>query len=295
LLGSLLSLVSRGGGALLPGGRRAERALVTLSKPFDAGSEAFRNLRTGILFADPAHKLRTLVITSPLPHEGKSTAAANLAIVMAQAGQRVILVDADMRRPAQHRLFGLRAARGLSLLYLDADPADLAGAAAAALQPTTVPNLWLLDAGPLTPHPAELLASARTPHLIDALKRHADMVIFDTPAMGLLTDAVILASQVDGTILVVRAYATRRDLIKAALAKLATVNARVLGVVLNMADDPGSRYGRYYQRGQYRAAARDTAAPPPGAAAAASVLARANGAETGTTSAARPGVGLGRE
>lgn len=245
--------------------RAAEEALVTVTKPFHAASEVFRNLRTGILFAGATRTVRTIVVTSAVPGEGKSVIAANLAIVMAQAGERVILVDADMRRPAQHALFGLSAATGLSTLYLE-DEADVHSAVINALRPTAVPNLRLLDAGQIPPNPAELLASARTSKVVEILSAQANVVIFDTPAMGLLTDAVIVGSHADATLVVIRARSTRRDLVKMALAKLAAVDARVVGVVLNMADEPGLRYARYYQRAQrafMRSAAAGTAGDKP--------------------------------
>lgn len=246
-------------------GHALEDALVTLSRPFDSGSEGFRNLRTGIAFAGAIHKARTIVITSALPREGKSVVAANLAIVMAQAGERVILVDANMRAPVQHDLFGLPGASGLSTLYLG-DEHTLRAAALSLLQPTPIPYLRLLDAGQIAPNPAELLASTRTAAIVETLAEQADIVIIDTPAMGLLTDAVILASHADGTVLVAGARATRRDLVKAALGRLSAVNARVLGVVLNKADVPGSRATRYYHGARSR-------------------LTRASGAPVGTTAA----------
>lgn len=248
LLAPLLDARWRGAGTrAVPAPRQAlEDSLVTLSRPFDSGSEGFRNLRTGIAFAGAIHTARTIVITSALPREGKSVVAANLAIVMAQAGERVILVDANMRAPVQHALFGLPGAAGLSTLYLG-DEHTLRAAALSLLQPTPIPYLRLLDAGQIAPNPAELLASTRTAAIVETLAEQADIVIIDTPAMGLLTDAVILASHADGTVLVASARATRRDLVKAALGRLAAVNARVLGVVLNKADVPGSRAARYYR------------------------------------------------
>ncbi len=262
--------------AVLPranGGADA-RTLVTVNRPFDAGSEAFHNLHTGILFADAVRTVRTVVVTSAQPSEGASTVAANLAVVMARAGERVILVDADLRRPVLHDLFGLPAAPGLSDLYLAGpdSPVEPAARIAASLRQTVVPNLRLLGAGQDAPNPAELLASARTVALLAALREQADVVIVDTPAVGLLADGVILASHADGTILVVRANGPRRDLVRGALHKLTSVNARVLGLVLNMADVPGGRQARYYRRPQ-----RKTAAPTPSDRAAATLVAPVRG------------------
>lgn len=222
-------------------------ALVTVQQPFDAGSEGFRNLRTGILFTSAVRDVRTIVVTSATRAEGKSVVAANLAIVMAQAGERVILVDADLRSPVQQALFNLPNTRGLSTLYLN-EQGEMDEALPSVLQRTAIPTLRVLSTGVLPPNPAELLASTRTRVLIEALKQQADVVIFDTPAMSLLTDAVILAAQADGTVMVVRAHKTRRDRIKAAVSKLTAVNARILGVVLNMADADGARQARGYRR-----------------------------------------------
>ncbi len=276
---------ARGRGAVAtPGGLTAvlprangdadARALVTINRPFDAGSEAFHNLHTGILFADAVRTVRTVVVTSAQPGEGKSTAAANLAVVMARAGERVILVDADLRRPILHDLFGLPPAPGLSDLYLAGPDSGLEPAAriAASLRQTVVPNLRLLGTGQDAPNPAELLASARTVSLLAALREQADVVIVDTPAVGLLADGVILASHADGTILVVRANGPRRDLVRGALHKLTSVNARVLGLVLNMADVPGGRQALYYRRPQ-----RKTAATTPGDRAAVTLVNPARG------------------
>lgn len=268
--GGLAAVLPRASG--VPGADA--RALVTVNSPFDAGSEAFYNLHMGILFADAVHTVRAIVVTSAQPGEGKSTVAANLAVVTARAGERVILVDADLRRPILHDLFGLPPAPGLSDLYLAGPNSDIESAAriAASLRQTVVPNLRLLAAGQDAPNPAELLASARTAALLAALREQADVIIVDTPAIGLLADAVILASHADGAILVVRANGPRRDLVRGALHKLTSVNARVLGFVLNMADAPGGRQDRYYRRPQ-----RKTPAATPGDRAAVTLVAPARG------------------
>jgi len=268
--GGLAAVLPRASG--VPGADA--RALVTVNSPFDAGSEAFYNLHTGILFADAVHTVRAIVVTSAQPGEGKSTVAANLAVVTARAGERVILVDADLRRPILHDLFGLPAAPGLSDLYLAGPDSGVEPAAriAASLRQTVVPNLRLLTAGQDAPNPAELLASPRTAALLAALREQADVIIVDTPAIGLLADAVILASHADGAILVVRANGPRRDLARGALHKLTSVNARVLGFVLNMADTPGGRQARYYRRPQ-----RKTPAATPGDRAAVTLVAPARG------------------
>ncbi len=276
--GPLNLLTSGGFRPAAPTAAASRDALVTLSRPFDAGTEAFRNLRTGIIFTGAVNKVRTMVVTSALPREGKSAVAANLAVVMAQAGERVILVDANMRAPVQHAFFGLPNTSGLSTLYLG-DRERLAATALATLQQTPIPNLRLLDAGQIAPNPAELLASARTADIVSALAEQADFVIFDTPAMGLLTDAVILASHADGTVVVTSARTTRRDQVRAALERLTAVNARVLGLVLNKADVPGARSVRYY-RGARRALTRAGSASPGAGTTAATTISPGHGALT---------------
>lgn len=225
--------------------------VVSVHQPFDTGSEAFRNLRTSLLFADAVRQLRVIVVTSPEAREGKSVIAANLATVMAQAGSSVILVDSDMRRPTQYRLLGVHNTHGLSDLYLN-KAGNVASILEEHLQTTAVPTLRVLAAGQMVPNPAELLASDRTHHIIEALRQSADTVIIDTPAMGFLSDALMLAAQADGTIFVVRANASRRDVVKRALTKLSGVNARLLGIVINMGHETHTKYDHYYGRSNKR-------------------------------------------
>jgi non-specific protein-tyrosine kinase len=218
-----------------------------LQNPRDGTSEAFRALRTNLAFSALDRQLRTLVITSVSPGEGKSTVAANLAVVMAQSGKRVILIDADLRRPSVHKLFGLSNIAGFTDLLLTRDT-GLSG-----LQATVVPNLRVLTSGPLPPNPAELLTSEAALPLIEALKEQSDLVIFDTPPMGALTDAVVLSARTDGTMLVVRAGTTRPPVVSKALETLRKVGGHPLGVVLNMVDVRSLRdYSYYYYYGNYR-------------------------------------------
>ena len=204
--------------------------------------EAYRVLRTNLQFVGVDKPLRVLMVTSPAPSEGKSLTAGNLAVVLAQAGKQVILVDADLHRPRQHRLFSLRNNVGLTTALLDgnAGTADL-------LQPTQVPGLSLLTSGPLPPNPAELLASDHMHALIESLAGRADMVVFDTPPVMALADAAVLASQVDGVLLVVRAGQTRRDMAHQAVLALRQAHARVVGALLNrVAPRSGGYYYYYY-------------------------------------------------
>ena len=167
-----------------------------------AAAEAYRVLRTNLQFVGVGKPLRTLMITSPEPSEGKSITAGNLAAALAHAGKQVVLVDADLHRPRQHRLFGLPNNLGLTTALLDGD-AGLANL----LQATAIPGLSVLTTGPLPPNPAELLGSARMHELIDALAARCDMLIFDTPPVMALADAAVLGSQVDGVLMVFSAGA----------------------------------------------------------------------------------------
>ncbi len=217
------------------------KALATLSDARAPIAEAYRSLRTNLTFASLDRPLRTLLITAAGPEEGKSTVLANLAVVEAQAGRQVIVVDADLRRPRQHELFGVSNAVGLTSLLTDEkrllDPP---------LQETAVAGLRVLTSGPLPPNPAELLASQRMAAARETLSGLADLVLFDAPPIVVVTDAAILASQVDGVLLVVNASGTRREHAQRAQQLLAKVNARLVGSVLNNAP-PDRRLRGYYQ------------------------------------------------
>ncbi len=231
-------------------------------------AEAYRVLRTNLQFAAVDRPLRTLMVTSPLPSEGKSVTAGNLAASLAQTGKRVVLVDADLHRPKQHRLFGLRNNIGLTSALLEEKPA-LDGL----LQGTTTPGLSVLTTGPLPPNPAELLGSGRMGELMDVLAGQADVVVFDTPPVMALADAAVMGSQVDGVLLVINAGETRREMAQRAMAALNHVNARVLGALINRVQVRSSGYYYYYRYGEYYGSA----------AAAATAVATERGATAGRT------------
>ncbi|RME48802.1 MAG: polysaccharide biosynthesis tyrosine autokinase [Chloroflexi bacterium] len=213
--------------------------LVTLSDPRSPVAEAYRSLRTNLEFSSLDEPLRTMVVTSPAPEAGKSTTLANLAVTMAQAGKQVILVDCDLRRPSLHEIFGVSNTTGLTSVILDDTTS------APPLRETGVPGLKLLTSGPLPPNPAELLGSRRMADLIRALREQADIVLFDAPPVIAVTDAAILASQVDGVLLVLNAGVTRREHAQRAKAALEKVNARLIGTVLNNVKLDTSLYGYY--------------------------------------------------
>ncbi|GIK38856.1 MAG: tyrosine protein kinase [Chloroflexota bacterium] len=205
-------------------------AIITLTDPRSAAAEAYRTLRTNLEFASVDHPLRTLLVTSAAPTDGKSAAVANLAVAMADGDRRVILVDADLRKPAQHILFNLSNDKGFTNLFRDDD---------ALKQPPlqAVPNtsLQVLTSGPLPPIPGQLLASNKVAEIMAHLAAMAEIVIFDAPPIVTVNDASLLAAKVDGVLLVVKAGGTKRDHIKAAKDRLEKVNAHLVGAVLTHA------------------------------------------------------------
>jgi len=202
--------------------------LIALRDPRAPAAEAYRTLRTNIQFSSLDKPLRTLMATSTAPDEGKSTTLANLAVTFAQAEQRVILVDCDLRRPTLHTLFDLPNEAGLTSMILAED-------APPPLQETVVPGLSLLPSGPLPPRPADILGSRRMEAVIERLRAVADIVLFDTPPVVAVTDAAVLATKVDGVLLVFQAGRTSRERARRARQILEKVKANIVGVVLNNA------------------------------------------------------------
>ncbi|MGD9100154.1 MAG: CpsD/CapB family tyrosine-protein kinase, partial [Anaerolineae bacterium] len=184
--------------------------------------------------------LETLLVTSAAPGDGKSTTLSNLAVTMAQGEKRTILVDADLRRPALHKLFGVSNSQGLTTMAVQES-----ALAEPPLVETGVDNLWLLPSGPLPPNPAEILGSRRMEEIIAALKTHADVVLFDAPPVIAVTDAAVLGTKVDGVLLVVSAGKTRREHALRARETLERVKVRLVGAVLNNAP-PDQSMGSYY-------------------------------------------------
>jgi len=214
--------------------------LITVSEPHSPISEAYRTLRTNLDFASLDQALKTLVVTSAGVGEGKSTTLANLAVVSAQAGRKVVLVDADLRRPAMHKLFGLGNEAGLTTLMMDESAFS-----SPPLQASGIEGLSLLTSGPLPPNPAELLGSRRMEDVIAALAEGADQVFFDTPPVVAVTDAAVLATKVDGVLLVISAGKTRREYARTAVHRLGQINARLVGSVLTNVE-MGTGFTGYY-------------------------------------------------
>lgn len=220
--------------------------LLAHREPASGLAEAARTVRTNILFMSPDRPYRRLLVTSAGAAEGKTTVACCIAVAMAQARQRVLLMDCDLRRPRLHRIFDRSNDEGVSSLLIGETEIDVARMA------TEVPNLWVLTAGPMVPSPAELLQSERFAQLLDDLSSRFDRVIIDSPPLVPVTDAAILSKAVDGTILVVRAFQTSRELAWQAVRALRDVAAHVVGAVLNAVDLSRSHYGGYYRYYAYK-------------------------------------------
>lgn len=214
--------------------------LVVAEQPLQPIAEAFRNLRTSLEFSSLDHPVRTLLVTSPLPTEGKTFTSVNLAAVIAQGGKSVILVDADLRHPRVHRACDVSKAPGLVDALLSPETR------ASALRETGVAGLRIVSAGAQAPNPAELLASERMAGLLAWLQEQADVVIFDSPPVLAVTDAAVLSTRVDGVLLVVNSGETRRPAAVQAFERLASVGSQVLGVALNRLAPSGDGYYYYY-------------------------------------------------
>ena len=216
--------------------------LAPLLYPRSGVAEAYRSLRTNIEFASIDAPIRTLLVTSSVPGEGKTTTASNVAIVFAQAGRRVLLVDADLRKPGVHRAFDVPNTHGLTSLLRD-EQVDLGAIA----QRTELDNLRLLTTGPLPPNPAELLGSQRMRATLDRLQADHDLVILDSPPLQAVTDAAIVSSFVDGTLFVIDAARSRQGAVRQGREALAKAGANVLGAVLNRVPAGAhSDYASYY-------------------------------------------------
>jgi capsular exopolysaccharide synthesis family protein len=218
-------------------------ALVTYARPKSQAAEAYRSLRTSILLSSYGSPPKVILVTSAMPQEGKTTISANSALVLAQRGSRVLLVDADLRRPGIDKLFGFRSRGGLSSLISGVDKVE-----DVVVKFAEVPNLWILPAGPIPPQPAELLGSSVMKDHIAHWRTVFDHIIIDTPPCLSVTDAVLLSPEADRVILVARSGKTSKYALRRACDLLLQVNARVMGIVLNALNTrsaEGYYYGRY--------------------------------------------------
>jgi capsular exopolysaccharide synthesis family protein len=219
------------------------RPLITLANPRSPISEAYRTLRTNIDFSSIDAAMQVIMVTSTGPGEGKSTTISNLAITFAQSERRVLLIDADMRKPTMHHTFRASNRAGLSsLLTRKSEMQEV-------IQETNVSDLFIITAGPIPPNPAEMLSSKRMSELLDTLKTHFDIILIDTPPLLAVTDAQLVASKSDGVIFVMDHGTVKRDAALKAKAGLDTVNAKILGVVMNNVKRSKASQGYYYYYG----------------------------------------------
>lgn len=222
--------------------------LIMLTNAPHPAAEAYRMLRTNLQFVAVKRELRLLLVTSPASADGKSLTAANLSAAYTRAGKRVILVDADLHRPTQQRFFQVMNNIGLTLSLFDRQtPVE------ELLQPTALPGLRVLSAGPLPPNPAELLSSQRMQEILCDLRDLADIVIIDSPPVSAVSDALILATYVDGVLLVTHATDTSRTVARQTLQSLQQVRATLVGVVYNGVDQHDSSYTYDYTYNYYNA------------------------------------------
>ncbi len=224
---------------IIPAVRESDDLFIHKS-PKSPVAECLRGVRTNLLFLGTERPLQKLLVTSSGPQEGKTTAVIDLGITFAQSGQRTLIVDTDMRKPRLHRAFGLSADVGLTSVLLDEKRLG------EALKATQVPDLTVLPCGPIPPNPAELLHTERFRKLVVELSRRYDRILFDSPPVAAVTDAMILAGEVDGVVLLVKAAHTSRDAVVRARRALTDVQARIVGAVLNAVDLKSQGAGYYY-------------------------------------------------
>lgn len=221
-----------------------KRGLITLEDPKSSVSESYRTLRTNIQFSNIDQQLRMIMVTSSGPGEGKSTTIANLAVVTAEMNKKTLLVDTDLRKPTVHHTFEVANRHGLTTYLAGQSTLD------SIIQATRCPNLDVITSGPIPPNPVELLNSKAMEQFIQDIAQRYDQVLFDSPPVIAVTDAQVLATKLDGVILVVDSGATNQDMALKAKQLLENVQAKLLGVVLNNKKVSGDSYYYYYYGGK---------------------------------------------
>jgi len=216
-------------------------SLVTFTDPRSPVAEAYRSLRTNIQFSGLEKPIRSILVTGATPSIGKSTVSANLAVILAQSGASVLVVDADLRRPTLHKMFEVDNRRGLTNLLLDSalSPQSM-------IQKTMIEGLQVMASGPLPPNPAELLAMEKMKRLMDTLLQLYDYVIYDSPPVMAVTDATVLSRQVDGTILTLGYGKVTREEAVYAKEQLEKARANIIGVIINGMPNGRKGYQYYY-------------------------------------------------
>jgi capsular exopolysaccharide synthesis family protein len=218
------------------------KKLIAFNNPKSRAAEAFRTLRTNIQFSSLDSTLKSLVVTSPGPSEGKSTVMSNLAITMAQSGKRVLIVDCDLRKPTVHKKLSIANSEGLTNMLIQNKRIE------DCITTTKVPNLFALTSGPTPPNPAELIGSHRMKTIIEDLKEHFDVLLIDAPPVIAVTDAQILSTLVEGVLLVTSYGQTEKFGLVKAKELLDKVDAKIIGVVMNKVPEKSESYyyGKYY-------------------------------------------------
>ena len=219
----------------------AERKLIVHEQPKSPTAEAYRTLRTNLQFAKVDGELKTVMFTSAGPGEGKSTITANTAVALAQSGRKVIILDCDLRKPIQHKIFN-KSNKGVTNILVEHLNID------DHIQETGIENLRLVASGPIPPNPSEIMGTRKMNELLELLKRQADIVLIDSPPVVAVTDASVLASQVDGVTLVLDSGIIRPEMAQRAKELITNANGKILGVILNRVeiDDEHAYYYYYY-------------------------------------------------
>ena len=217
--------------------------LIILTSPKSSSSEAFRGLRTNILFSSAKHVPQVILVTSSAAKEGKTLISSNLAVAMAQGGGRTLILDCDMRRPRMNKIFSLPRDPGMSNILVGESSWE------AMVRPTPVDKLWFIPSGPIPPNPAELVSSDLMEEIIGQMRGQYDRIIIDSPPVTAVTDSVALSRLVDGLVLVIKTGVTSRDIINSTVRSLKEINAKILGVVLN--DIPVGKDNYYYYQYYY--------------------------------------------
>jgi len=229
--------------------RNLSRMPIILEEPKSPMAEAFRTLRSNLLFTGVDQPRRKMLLTSALPEDGKSTCSANLGVALAQMGKRVLLVDCDLRKPQLHWFFHLRRSPGLVNVLVEE---EWEKALDGAIQHTQVPHLYLLTCGDVPPNPNEILGSEKMGHLIESVAERYDFILFDTPPVLTVSDAIVLAHRVDGVMLVARAGCTSRSALRNVVELLSKTRTVILGIILNDIDFKRERYYYSYYYHYYR-------------------------------------------